>query len=209
MKPFGRDGALRTLLRFVAAALVLGSGAAVFEDRLVAAAMPPFRGWLSWIDSTYRTIDLSVTRVNGEAVVQRIATPAHPHVAGDNVVYADPRTRITTEAAAGIVLQPLVLAMALVLAWPWRTAPELAVRMALATPLAVAVVLLDVPLILVGVAWYDELSLLGQTAFSPLVYWADFMNAGGRFALTVVAVAVSVWASAAQNEAQHSQAARQ
>jgi hypothetical protein len=188
---------LRALLRFVAAALLVGSVAAAFQGELVAAAMPPFRIWLGWIDSTYRTIDLSVANANGELVVRRLATPAHPHAVGGEVVDGDPSQPIATQAAAGLVLQPLVLALALVVAWPWRSAAELAVRVTVAAPLALLIALLDVPLMLYGVAWNSELALLDPSAFSPLVYWADFMNAGGRFALTVAAVAVSVWASSA------------
>lgn len=195
--PLSHDALLRALLRFVAAALVFGSAGAAFEDRLVAAVMPPFRIWLGWIDSTYRTLDLSVAQVSGERVVRRLATPAHPHAVGGNVVDADPGTMTTTQAAAGLVLQPLVLAAALVLAWPWRSATELAARVTIGAPLALMVMLLDVPLLLYGVAWNSELKLLDPSAFSPLVYWADFMNAGGRFALTLAAVAVSVWASEA------------
>jgi len=191
------DVLLRTLLRFAAAALVFGAAAAVFQDELVAAAISPFRIWLGWIDSTYRTIDLSVVHVNGERVVRRLATPAHPHVVGGRVVDADPSAPITTQVAAGLVLQPLVLAAALVLAWPWKNIGEFAMRVTVAAPLVLLIALLDVPLMLYGVAWNGELLLLDPSAFSPLVYWADFVNAGGRFALTVAAVAVSVWAGAA------------
>jgi hypothetical protein len=46
---------------------------------------------------------------------------------------------------------PLGVVVLVVLAWPWRAVSELAVRMALAAALVVAVVLLDVPLILVRI----------------------------------------------------------
>ena len=68
----------------------------------------------------------------------------------------------------------------------------LALRVALALPLLVLVVMLDVPTLLYGMIWYQEVSVLDPERFSPLVYWPDFMNAGGRFALTVAAVAVAI-----------------
>jgi hypothetical protein len=188
-----REAALRALMRFVAACVVLGTVAVAFQERLVGAAMPLFRAWLGSIDDTYRTVDLSVLDVKGELVVQRIATPAHPHAMGERVVYTDPGTRLTSQAAAGLVLQPLVLTLGLLIAWPWRSVVELAVRFAVAAPLTLMVVLLDVPVMLYGFTWYQEISLLAPDRFSPLAYWGDIMNAGGRFALAVVAATLAIF----------------
>jgi hypothetical protein len=191
-----RDAALRALARFLAAATVAGSIAVVWQQQLVTAAMPALRAWLGCVDDTYRTLDLSVVDVNGELVLQRIATPARPHLAGEAIVYADAGTRLTSQVAAGLALQPLVLAVALLIAWPWRSAAELAVRFALATPLVLAVALLDVPLTLYGFMWYQEISVVDPHGFSPLAYWADLMSAGGRFALTLAACAPAIAAAA-------------
>jgi hypothetical protein len=113
-------------------------------------------------------------------------------VVGGKVVYNDPQIQIESSAVAGIALQPPVLAIALLLSWPWRSASELGARFALAVPLLLLVMLLDLPIILYGSAWYAELSRLDAGRFSPLVTWADFMNAGGRFVLTIIAVASAV-----------------
>ena len=187
-----RDPTLRALIRFLAAAAVAGTVAVVAQDRLVAALMPAFREWLGWIDDTYRTLDLSVTDVDGEFVVQRVATLARPHAIGERVVYPEADARLVSRAAAGLVLQPLVLAVGLLVAWPWRSAAELAIRFAVATPLTLMVVLLDVPMLLYGSLWYQEISMLDPGRFSPVAYWADIMNAGGRFVLTVVATALAI-----------------
>ncbi len=187
-----RDVLLRALVRFVGAAVVLGALAVVLQGRLVGATLPMFRAWLGWIDDTYRTVDLSMIDLKGELVVQRIATPAHPHAIGGVVVYNDERSSLSTQVAAGIVLQPLVLAVALLIAWPWRSAAELALRLAAATPLMVLVMLLDVPMMLYGFIWYQELSAVDAARFSALAYWADMMNAGGRFVLAIAAAALAV-----------------
>jgi hypothetical protein len=194
-----RDAAQRALLRFLAATAAAGVVAVVSQQQLVAAALPVFRAWLGCIDDTYRTLDLSVVDVDGELVVQRVATPAHPHAMGGQVVYADSRTRLTSQAAAGLVLQPLVLAVGLLVVWPWRSAAELALRFAVTTPLMLMVVLLDVPMMLYGVMWYQEISLLDPNRFSPLAYWADLMNAGARLVLTVVAVTLATLAASAHS----------
>jgi hypothetical protein len=64
-----------------------------------------------------------------------------------------------------------------------------------AAPRVLPVVLLDVPLMLYRAAWYQEGSLLDPDRFSPIAYWADFMNAGGRFVLTIAAVVLAVFAA--------------
>ncbi len=182
----------RALLRFVAAALVTTSAALAFQDRIVSSLLPLFRAWLVVIDDTYLTMDLSVVKNHGESMLRRLSTPARTHALGKIVVRPDARTQLSNEAAAGIVLQPVILAIALLFAWPWSGARELALRFAIAAVPMLAVMLLDVPTMLYGFAWFEEIKSFEPERFSLLVSWADAMNAGGRFALTAVAVAMSV-----------------
>lgn len=192
MTRLSREAALHALWRFGAAALVAGACALALQDRLIDAALPALRAWLQVVDATYRTVDLSVVQLNGEAMVQRVATPSSTHTVGTQIVSADPRTRLVAQAGAGLVLQPLVLAAALLLAWPWRRTIEIPLRLVFVAPLMLMVVALDVPMILYGAAWQKEVSLVAPDFFSPLVYWPDYMNAGGRFVLTIAAVAAAV-----------------
>lgn len=195
--PLTPDAAARALLRFLVAAMLLGALATAFQERLIGAALPLFRAWLQIVDPTYRTVDLSIVRFGAQEMLQRTVTPARTHAVGARIVFSDPRTRIESRAAAGVMLHAPVLTVALVLAWPWRSLPELALRLAAAVPLLLLVLLLDVPMILYGAAWQRELALADPGGFSPLVAWADIMNAGGRFVLAVVAAALAVVAGTA------------
>jgi hypothetical protein len=96
------------------------------------------------------------------------------------------------QAGAGLVLQPFVLGLALVLAWPWRRWFEPGLRLVMAFPLLLAVVLFDVPTLLYGIEWYGELTVLDPDQFSPLVQWSDMMNSGGRFGLTAIGAAIAI-----------------
>jgi hypothetical protein len=185
-------GLPRAVLRFAATALLLAAIAALGQDAILARLLPLFGAWIGAIDDTFRTVDLALATDNSGTVIRRVATPAHTHVVGERVVYADERTRLTTQAAAGLVLQPIVLAGALLFGWPWSHGRELALRLFLALPVVALVVLLDVPTALYGMIWYQEVSVLDPDRFSPLVYWPDFMNAGGRFALTVATVVLAI-----------------
>jgi len=180
------------VMRLLLATLVCGGLALVNEEALVRHAIPAIQAWLGVIDSTYRTVDLRLERLNNEWMIVRLATPAVAHALGGHVVAADPRSLMSGSAAAGIVLQPFILAVALLWAWPVRTHWELPLRVVLALPLIVLVALLDVPLMLYGFIWMREISTFEPDRFSLLVIWADFMNAGGRFALTVMAVVATI-----------------
>jgi hypothetical protein len=183
---------LWSLARFVLAAALLSCVANTYQAPLVARALPLFRFWFDVFDDTFRTIDLRVLRLNGEDVIQRTATAARIHVVGGAVVFTGPESRMQNQAGAGLVLQPFVLGLALVLAWPWRRWFEPGLRVVMAFPLLLAVVLLDVPALIYGIEWYGELTLLAPDQFSPLVQWSDMMNSGGRFGLTAIAAAVAI-----------------
>jgi hypothetical protein len=186
------DPSIRGILRLGAAVLVVGGIVTVLEGTLTAHLVALLDTYTSWIDGTFRSIYFGIVTENGEAVIRRIATPAVAHVVGGHVVFTDARTRLTSSAAEGVIFQPAIFAVALVYAWPWREFRELGLRVLIALPLVLLVVLLDVPLILYGSMWYQEVSLLDPDRFSPLIIWSDFMNAGGRFALTVAAAAIAV-----------------
>jgi hypothetical protein len=186
------EPALRGVLRLLLAATLIGGGVGVFEDALAARLLAPLGACLGWIDGTFRTVDLGIATVNGEAVIRRVATPAALHAVGSQVVFADARTRITTSAGEGVLFQPVVFALTLLFAWPWRSARLLGLRVVAAVPLVLCLFLLDVPMVLYGASWYQEVALLDPDRFSPLILWMDFMNAGGRLALAVAAAALSV-----------------
>jgi hypothetical protein len=103
------------LLRFLAAALIFGAVALACEPVLLARALPLFSGWLDLVDGTFHTLDLRVREINCELTIVRTAVPAVIHVLGGHVVAADPRSMLSASASAGIILQPLVLAAALLL----------------------------------------------------------------------------------------------
>lgn len=189
------EQALGGLLRFVLVAVLVGAAALAFESRLVSAALPGFKAWIALVDGSLRTVELTVLDVNGESVIRRLSTPLQVLVLGNTVLPVDERTVISTSALAGILLQPLALGVALLFAWPWNRPAELAARVALGAPLLLAVVFLDIPLMLCGYAWSALIDAYEPGRFSLLVDWADFMNAGGRFALVVAAVALAVSAA--------------
>ncbi len=182
----------RAIVRFLLAGAILTALAVIYQDAVVNALLPVFRAWLLIVDDTFWTVDLSLVQENGETVVRRLASLSDHLVYSNAPIRPNPDMQLKNSAAAGIVLQPLVLGFALLAAWPWRQNIELACRFAAAALLFPLVVLLDVPMMLYGFGWYELLKVFEPERFSLLVSWADSMNAGGRFALTIVATAICI-----------------
>lgn len=191
------DRWLRALLRFLVVAVLATGLSLACQDRIVDGLLPLFRAWLDLVDDTYRTIDLSLVNTHGESMLRRLVTPAHLQLVGGAMVYPDPARQFLEQAATGIVLQPLILAIALLVAWPWSSVRELFFRYFVAPLPMTCVMLLDVPMMLYGFAWFDQLKAVNSDRFSLLVCWADAMNAGGRFGLALIAVRLCVCMGAA------------
>ena len=181
------------LFRFVTVAIVMMCFALAYQDEIVNGLLPLFRAWFDLVDDTYRTLDLSVISSNGESMVRRLATPGSLQIVAGMMVYPDSTMQFSEQATTGMVLQPQILAIALLFGWPWRNLRDLTVRLVLAVAPLTLAMLLDVPTMLYGFAWFDELKAMNSNQSSFLVSWSDAMNAGGRFALAQIAVFVSVW----------------
>ena len=183
---------LRGLARFLGAALALAIAALFCLNATVRALIPVITSGLDAIDTTYRTVSISLVDVNGEPILQRIAGIRNALVIGESVLYPHKNLVFSTGLPAGIVLLPAVLGLSLAFAWPSASVRELFVRLCLCLPLLALVTALDAPLLLYGGLWAQAIQMFEPERWSLLAYWPDFMNAGGRYALTLVAVASAV-----------------
>lgn len=193
----GPDALQRALLRFVGVGLGLTAAAVPAQDRIVSDLLPLFRLWLDLIDHSFRTVDLSLVSDHAETMIRRLAVPLAGQDLGRPAVQGASVDLLFNQAAAGIVLQPQILAISLLFAWPWHSARELGLRILIGAVLLPVILLLDVPTMLYGLAWYEETKRLDPGHVSLLVSWADALNAGGRFAMAIVA-AVAATAVAAR-----------
>jgi hypothetical protein len=182
----------RALVRLLAAFAIALALATALQDRLVPALVPMFRAWLLVVDERYWTVDLAVVEEGGEALLRRVSAPAGLRRIGNAPTLPEAGVRFVNSAATGIVLQPAIVAVALLLAWPWFSRREIALRLLAFALLLPLLLVLDVPTMLYGFAWYEESRVLDPDGFSLLVTWADAMNAGGRFVLAILCAAACV-----------------
>jgi hypothetical protein len=85
------------------------------------------------------------------------------------------------------VLQPLVIFLTLVLAWPAQRKLDHAVRIGIGLPLILVLMLFDSPMQFIYMLW-DSMEKQLQTpgdGHTWLMYWSDFLNGGGLIALSL------------------------
>lgn len=100
--------------------------------------------------------------------------------------------------AAGLlaqnVLHPLMVVMIAVLAWPGEKWLVYLVRLCVALPLTLLVVMIDSPIQLLA----SILTTFSKQIDSPwvtptsMIYWSDFLNGGGLFAISLVCSLIAI-----------------
>jgi len=186
--------ALPLVLRLVLTALPLVVLASLVQRPLIEAMMPWLALCTDALDTTYRTVAF-VLRPGPELVLQRTVTLAEVTVVGGSVLMPDALGQAVLTTPAGHVLQPLVVALVLVLAWPAPRLAAYALPMVLLLPLLLAVSALDMPAVLAALPWALHVEALEPDRFSPLLIWKDLMQGGGRVALGLVVGALAVLAA--------------
>jgi hypothetical protein len=86
----------------------------------------------------------------------------------------------------GSVLQPAILFLSIILAWPCAHLAVLSARLLLAVPTIALLLVINVPLGFVGVM-LDFRESFPDIPVAPLVYWNDFLQTGGPLALAIAA----------------------
>jgi hypothetical protein len=151
--------------------------------------LPLYRWELGLLTQDYRVQSLMLGNTRGEGVV--IATLITGYfVIGGHVIR--PGISITCSTLIGQALQHPMLILSLAVAWPASTPAQRIVRLCCALPFLLLVELLDIPLVLLGSA--QDLMMANSRAEngSLLVCWMDFLNGGGRPALSIFAAMMAV-----------------
>jgi len=178
--------ALPVALRLVLVALPLIALASLLQRPLIEAMLPWLALCTDFFDTTYRTVAF-VLRPGAELLLQRTVTLGEVTVVGGQVLMPNPLGQAVLATPAGHVLQPVVLALVVALAWPAPRAVAYGLRLAVLVPLLVAVTAVDVPAVLAALPWALHVEAMEPDRFSPLLIWKDLMQGGGRIALGVAA----------------------
>ncbi|MHB1176685.1 MAG: hypothetical protein ACYCZJ_16365 [Sulfuriferula sp.] len=158
---------------------------------LIEALLPLAHATLDWMDDRFNVRFLGVEHNWQDTVIRLRLGFSRGFVLGGQVLSADPRGSVWVSTPVGSLLQPLVIAPAMAAALPGRL-PIRLIRAGLAVLLALAFLLIDLPLTLHAAAWDDLAYSLKVTDFSPLLAWYQFSLSGGRLGIGVL-MGVVTW----------------
>lgn len=192
--PQHRPVLLKAATRFVLALGVLLVLSHLYGKVLATALLPVFRWEITQLDDAYQVLDLTLSQQGADTVVRLEAGLARIIVLGGHALQPDPRARADVSTLAGHIMQPAILSLALILAWPTRKVIEYPVRVLIAAGGIAFVILADVPFVLWAALWDIHVSAFEPERFSPLLIWRDFLQGGGRFALGLAVGVLAVMA---------------
>ena len=161
-----------------------------FGHAYVEHLLPLYRWEINWLTPDYRIVSLTLADNRGEQVIAlRLQLVRYIVVAGHVL---PPGGSISSSTLTGAALQHVILMQSLLAAWPAKNTASRLVLMAMSLPWLMLVEMLDVPLVLLGSI--DDLILanIAPDTGSNWVAWMNFMNGGGRLALTIVAALACV-----------------
>lgn len=159
--------------------------AAVLGNELVGVMLPHLRSACHWIDGDFTVLSLKLTQNRQETVVAMQVNLAHAIQVGRQIVHPHPQGMIEVSTPAGTMLQPVVAALTVALAWPASVRRTL-IAATIATALGLAALCIDLPFTLMAFAremFYEHYDPQG-TYLSLLQL--DFLKSGGRIALGLV-----------------------
>jgi hypothetical protein len=153
-------------------------------DRALAETLLPLIGHtVSWLDDHYRIVALTVGAEGADTAVRLRVVIARPIVIAGHVIPADARAWAEVTTTVGTLLQPLLIFLDLLLAWPTRRWQEWPLRLALVAPVAVTLVTVNTPFTLWAYLWDMHVRAYEPDRFSPLLIWSHLLDGGARLLL--------------------------
>jgi hypothetical protein len=180
----------KSLLSGLAVAAVLIAAGAFFGPKLGALALPALRVVVELLAPDFLVKAITIVQQDGQWLVRLDAeTGAWCFAAGHHI---PPGMSMNATTLLGHALQHPVLIFALIAGWP-GIAPSVRGMALLPAVLALAVVeCADVPFVLVGSVWDLINANFAPNESGLLVHWMNFMNGGGRLALSLAAGATAL-----------------
>ncbi|HTN94906.1 MAG TPA: hypothetical protein VMJ33_10010 [Gallionella sp.] len=174
---------------FIAAYLGLLMLSLYFGGEYAGLLLPLYRWELVHIVQDYDIQGLVIGDSHGEKVVILNLLTRHI-VMGEHVF--PPGIRISCSTLVGHALQHPMLALSLAVAWPASSPAQRIARLCCTLPFVLVVEMLDIPLVLLGSAQDLVAANLASDGASLLVGWMNFLNGGGRPALSLFAGMMAV-----------------
>lgn len=182
MRPQFRSFAIRLII-LIALLLTLGR---VYGTTIVTPLLPALSWVIEAVDDRLRVDHAIIVSRAADTVIQLKVTPVRMLFLGDRMLMPEDNLHFDPSTLLGSVLQPVIILLAIILAWPAATRWAYPVRLLLALPMTIILLVVNVPLGFVGVI-QDFREYLPTAPVTPLVHWNDFLQTGGPLALAIAA----------------------
>lgn len=169
----------------ILAALLLTLGR-VYGTAIVTPMLPALSWVIEAVDDRLRVDHAIIVNRSADTVIQLKVTPIRMLFLGDRMLMPDAKLHFDPTTLLGSMLQPVILLLAIILAWPVTHLWALLARLLVAVPMVVLLLVVNVPLGFVGVM-QDFREYLPAAPVTPMVYWNDFLQTGGPLALAIAA----------------------
>lgn len=171
-------------IRLVILVAILLTRGRVYGTAIVTPMLPALSWVIEAVDNRLRVDHAFIANRSADTVTQLKVTPIRMLFLGDRMLMPDAQLHFDPTTLIGSVLQPVILFLAIILAWPVSCFPAAPVRLLLAVPMIVLLLVVNVPLGFVGVM-QDFREYLPAAPVPLLVYWNDFLQTGGLLAMAI------------------------
>jgi hypothetical protein len=148
--------------------------------------LPLLQLQLATMDDHYRTANLAIDLLHGEPKILWTVQQARSIVVGDKVAMPHPQGVAQASTLLINLWGPCGLVWACLLGHA-RLRQLMGIeglrRLAMAMLATLTLLCLDVPMVLWAAIWSLHASTMAPDDFSPLLWWANFLDGGGRWAL--------------------------
>ena len=175
-----RDFALRLI---IIAAILLTLGR-IYASAVVTPMLPAMAWVIEAVDDRFRVEQMRIAEWKADTFIELKATPVRIFMLGNRLLMPDAKLFFEPAILVGSVLQPVILFLAIILAWPGARLKTFGLRLLLAVPVIALLLITNVPLGFVGVM-LDFREYFPDIPVAPLVYWNDFLQTGGPLALAI------------------------
>jgi hypothetical protein len=196
------SGALPRPLELLARTLLVGAlvlGLSHLAARPVATGLlPAYRAMISLLDDSFVLTDIAIARDGPNQVIRFRANLARPLDVKGTTLYPFGWRGVVPEGGMEVsytlngVLQYVSLTLIVVLAWPARRLNELLLRLVLFVPVALILLLIDVPSTVVAELWSGLEGMVDPNPLPCWMIWSRFLMGGGGLLLGFMAGALVI-----------------
>jgi len=140
---------------------------------------------IAWLDDTYELKSLSLDTEGADRVLRLVVSQRRYIQLAGQLFEPHPQGRANASTLTGHVFLPLVVLAGLVLAWPARHWVQWLWRSLKLLPATALLLAVNVPMVLWAGIWRLHVDAFAPMLWSPLLIWADFLQAGGEHVLAL------------------------